>query len=322
MTTTKNTILIASSESDQSTSAVMDWLLYYNSNVIRLNGRIDMSIESINFRDSKINFKFRINDYLFDLNDIKAFWFRRGYFNFTEKYIHDDSFKEYLNVEYTSASKFAIKLLESKCKISFIHNKDINKCIQLELAQKLGLKIPETLITTRKSELISFFLKEESLITKSIQGQLSIDEGETLLHLYTSRFTKTDLENLDENFGLTKFQKEIIKEYEVRSFYFDNKFYSMAIFSQNNEKTQVDFREYDLKTPNRYIRYKLPNKIEKVLRKFMKTLDLLSGSLDLVVDKNGDYIFLEVNPVGQFGMVSIPCNYNLEKIIAHKLINS
>lgn len=323
MTTKNNTILIASTESDQSTSAVMDWLLYYNTNnVIRVNGKIDISIESINFCDSKINFKFKINESLFDLNDIKAFWFRRGYFNFTEKHINDDRFKEYLKVEYGSASEFAIKLLESKCKISFIHNKDINKCIQLELAQKLGLKIPETIITSKKSELESFFLKEENLITKSIQGQLSVDEGGALLHLYTSRFTKSDLDNLEESFGLTKFQKEIAKEYEIRSFYFDDKFYSKAIFSQNNRKTQVDFREYDLKTPNRYIRYKLPNKIEKVLREFMKALDLLSGSLDLVVDKNGDYIFLEVNPVGQFGMVSIPCNYNLEKIIAHKLINS
>ena len=33
-------------------------------------------------------------------------------------------------------------------------------------------------------------------------------------------------------------------------------------------------------------------------------------------------VFLEVNPVGQFGMVSLPCNYQLEKRIAQYLIAS
>lgn len=51
----------------------------------------------------------------------------------------------------------------------------------------------------------------------------------------------------------------------------------------------------------------------------MNKLNYSSGSIDLVVDKDDKYIFLEVNPVGQFGMVSYPCNYGLEKIIAKAL---
>lgn len=41
----------------------------------------------------------------------------------------------------------------------------------------------------------------------------------------------------------------------------------------------------------------------------------------MVFTKKEEYIFLEVNPVGQFNMTSVPCNYNLEKIIAQKLVN-
>jgi hypothetical protein len=37
---------------------------------------------------------------------------------------------------------------------------------------------------------------------------------------------------------------------------------------------------------------------------------------------NKELVFLEINPVGQFGMVSHPCNYYLEKRIAQNLINS
>jgi hypothetical protein len=35
---------------------------------------------------------------------------------------------------------------------------------------------------------------------------------------------------------------------------------------------------------------------------------------------DGREVFLEVNPVGQFGMVSAPCNYHLEKKVAELLI--
>ena len=37
---------------------------------------------------------------------------------------------------------------------------------------------------------------------------------------------------------------------------------------------------------------------------------------------NDDFIFLEVNPVGQFGMTSSPCNYSLEKKIAQHFYNN
>jgi D-alanine-D-alanine ligase-like ATP-grasp enzyme len=51
----------------------------------------------------------------------------------------------------------------------------------------------------------------------------------------------------------------------------------------------------------------------------MNKLDLNCGSIDMIVTPKNEYVFLEVNPVGQFGMVSYPCNYNLEKKIAEYL---
>ena len=95
----------------------------------------------------------------------------------------------------------------------------------------------------------------------------------------------------------------------------------MAIFSQNNPKTKIDYRNYDRKKPNRFVPYKLPGKIEMAIGKMMNELQLNTGSLDLIKsNKNGKYYFLEVNPAGQFGMVSFPCNYNLHKIVAEYLV--
>lgn len=55
-----------------------------------------------------------------------------------------------------------------------------------------------------------------------------------------------------------------------------------------------------------------------------KNLMLLKKKLinpNIVVDEKGDYYFLEVNPVGQYGMVEFPCNYKLNEKIAKYLID-
>jgi D-alanine-D-alanine ligase-like ATP-grasp enzyme len=53
----------------------------------------------------------------------------------------------------------------------------------------------------------------------------------------------------------------------------------------------------------------------------MSSIGLRSGSIDMILTPSGEYVFLEVNPVGQFKQVSYPCNFKLEKRIAETLIH-
>lgn len=48
----------------------------------------------------------------------------------------------------------------------------------------------------------------------------------------------------------------------------------MAIFSQENDKTKIDFRNYDIANPNRCVPYKLPRRIEKQLIRFYGSFEL------------------------------------------------
>lgn len=52
----------------------------------------------------------------------------------------------------------------------------------------------------------------------------------------------------------------------------------------------------------------------------MKKMNLDTGSIDMIVTPELEYVFLEVNPVGQYDMVSVPCNYHLHSKIAKILI--
>jgi glutathione synthase/RimK-type ligase-like ATP-grasp enzyme len=114
-------------------------------------------------------------------------------------------------------------------------------------------------------------------------------------------------------------QEYIEKEYEVRVFYLDGVCYSMAIFSQNDTQTSVDFRQYNRKKPNRNVPYHLPVSLQEKVEKIMTSLRLNTGSLDFIRSVNGEYFFLEINPAGQYGMMSQRCNYNLEKKVAEWL---
>jgi D-alanine-D-alanine ligase-like ATP-grasp enzyme len=90
----------------------------------------------------------------------------------------------------------------------------------------------------------------------------------------------------------------------------------MAIFSQNDEQTKIDFRKYNHLKPNRNVPFMLPPEIEKKLIQLSKKIGVNCGSIDMIVTSNNDFVFLEINPIGQFGMVSTPCNYVLNEKIA------
>lgn len=94
----------------------------------------------------------------------------------------------------------------------------------------------------------------------------------------------------------------------------------MTIFSQKNKKTQVDFRNYDHSCPNRNVPFKIPTWYEKKLLSLYKQLNLKSGSADIIVTPDDQFVFLEINPIGQFGWLSKNCNYYLEKLVSKHLI--
>jgi glutathione synthase/RimK-type ligase-like ATP-grasp enzyme len=115
-------------------------------------------------------------------------------------------------------------------------------------------------------------------------------------------------------------QEKIEKKYEIRIFYIDGETYTIAIFSSTNKRTSIDFRKYDFNKPNRMVPYILPEDIYDKIKLLMKKLNLSTGSIDMI--KNEDnYYFLEINPIGQLGMVSYCGNFYLEKKIAKFLIN-
>ena len=198
----------------------------------------------------------------------------------------------------------------------------LNKLKILTLAKSVGFRIPATLIGSNKKELLAFIKKYPNVIIKAISEVPNLSCFEEWHTYLTHKIKEEELNTFPTEFPPTCFQEMIDKEYELRVFFLDNKCYSMAIISQKDKTTRVDFRNYNTEKPNRNVPYKLPKEIEYKIQLLMNEVGLNTGSIDLIKDINGEYVFLEINPVGQFGMVSQPCNYYLEKKVAEYLINN
>ena len=139
---------------------------------------------------------------------------------------------------------------------------------------------------------------------------------------YTEEINYLNIDFLPDKFGVSMFQENLIKEYEVRSFYFYGTIWSVAIFSSINNQTKSDFRKYDNVKPNRVEPIKLPDLLESKISLLMNKMRLNTGSLDLTFSQEKGFTLLEINPEGRLGFVNnyTSCYY-LEKIIANCIIN-
>lgn len=137
----------------------------------------------------------------------------------------------------------------------------------------------------------------------------------------TSIIDELTIANLPNTFAPSLVQEYIEKFFELRIFYINKKVFTAAIFSQSDETTKVDFRNYNKKKPNRVVPYNLPLQIEDKISNFMNSIGMESGSIDIVVSSLCKYYFLEVNPVGQFGWISKKCNFQIEKTFANNFKN-
>jgi ATP-GRASP peptide maturase of grasp-with-spasm system len=328
-------IVIISEELDESTNWVINWISYYGRTVTRVNrddfvantiGNVMVQISNSDDPELQVD---GINP-----KDVTSIWFRRsvhpGFNNNTNDLLSEikdqpfflDVKQNYYN-EYVNSSLFIYACLEKNNKIlgNFRKNR-LNKLDVLNKATAFGIDIPATMMTNSKKDIVNFIKRKGEIITKPISEICDIkvksDTNETQMYInYTEEITPDVLEKIPESFYLSLFQEKLEKEIDIRTFYLKGQCYSMAIFSQFDKQTSIDFRKY---SNNRNVPYKLPDELEEKIHSLMVDLELDTGSIDFVKTKNGRLVFLEVNPTGQYGMTSDPCNYYLDKIIAEYLI--
>ncbi|MEU7524269.1 ATP-grasp ribosomal peptide maturase [Saccharothrix sp. NPDC042600] len=173
------------------------------------------------------------------------------------------------------------------------------KPIQLALARRCGLLVPETLITNDKAA-VREFAAAGPTVTKLVGG-MALDEQGVRKNVYTRLLTDDDLIDLRGVEHTTHlFQRWVDKDREARVIVIGEHITAAAI-TAHSPAARTDYR-----TDYRALSFDLveaPPDVLTGIRELMKEFGLLYGALDFVITPSGDWVLLEINPTGQYGFI-------------------
>jgi hypothetical protein len=175
------------------------------------------------------------------------------------------------------------------------------KLEQLAFARRMGWRIPETLVSYRPEAIRRFHErhKDKGVILKAFAPAVWQDEEGRIFASFTSELTPQiveDEQSLSSVPGI--YQERIDKRYELRVTMFGSFGICVRIDSQASDRTMLDWRAGGADISLR--RIEMDERLRAKCVEMMKSLKINFGCFDFIVDKEGEVIFLEVNPAGQF----------------------
>jgi len=175
------------------------------------------------------------------------------------------------------------------------------KPVQLAAARAVGLRIPETLISNEPARIRAFFDRHHGrIIYKPMTAASWRSETETHVS-YTAPVTA---EVLAEDAALSNapaiYQTEISKAFELRVTLIGRTLFAARLESQQSDFYKTDWRANMLTQNLRTAPFTLPPAIAERCLALADALGVVFGCLDLIVTPDDEYVFLEINEMGQF----------------------
>ena len=179
------------------------------------------------------------------------------------------------------------------------------KIEQTKRAAKMGFLVPDSLVTNDPASVLDFRQKHNnSIVTKAMSSPyLGAEEVEAedieVDMMPTTLITDEMMANIEavKEFPIY-FQAYVDKAYEVRVTVIGHELFAVRLNSQDSELTMVDSRSMCAEIAYEY--FELPEEVASRCLNFVKSYGLEYGAIDLIVTPEGDFVFLENNPVGQF----------------------
>jgi glutathione synthase/RimK-type ligase-like ATP-grasp enzyme len=191
---------------------------------------------------------------------------------------------------------------------------------QLRRARALGLAVPETLVTNDPQEAEAFTEAGPTICKPLGRGALSVEGEERVF--FTRLLTTDDIANLS-TIGPEPylFQRLVPKQYDVRVVVIGAEVFAVAIHSQGNEETVIDWRRADAsQLPHEVV--ELPPETSAACVGLLAHYGLSFGAIDLAIDTEGRPVFFEINPSGQWAWLEQLTGVPLRERLASLLISA
>ena len=169
--------------------------------------------------------------------------------------------------------------------------------LQLVEASRAGLKIPHTLISN-DPEWATPFVQALGDAYCAVKPLLAVgvtdEEGGFRMPLTAMLPRGHSLESVAH--APTILQPYVEKAFELRCVVIGERIFAAKMDTQADEKSRIDSRGGD---PEHEI-FELPSEVEASLHRVMDSFELNFASLDMIVTPDGEFVFLELNPNGQW----------------------
>lgn len=177
-----------------------------------------------------------------------------------------------------------------------------NKLLQLNMAKAHGLRVPRTLITKDPSRFRSFLRAEGTVVGKPLLVHSWEEKsGGALAAFATIIDARVGSELSDDDIVQceTIYQERIEKESDIRVIVMGKDVFAFKVVQLGEQ--HFDFRvAFHQKDHIRFEPVPIPDAFERKLLRFMATMKLEFASTDFARTADGELIFLDLNPVGQW----------------------
>jgi hypothetical protein len=176
------------------------------------------------------------------------------------------------------------------------------KVSQLRFAADLGLELPPTLLTNSREEFLDFYNQHNGNIVSKLVGPAFdrfVAEAASVCR-YTEVVSKRDVGYAAAlKYCPMILQAYVPKRLELRVTIIGREVFAAEIHSQHTHHTRYDWRRYDLsETP--IFPHALPPEVQAQCVRLVERLELSYGAIDMILTPDGRYVFLEINPNGQY----------------------
>jgi glutathione synthase/RimK-type ligase-like ATP-grasp enzyme len=258
-----------------------------------------------------------------DFRDIQSVWYRRPVPPIPSSDIQDPVAYEFALAEsqasldgiWRSLDCFWVSQPDNLRKAEF-------KPYQLKVAAQIGFQLWPTMLTNSPDAARAFYHHQDRRVVYKPLRRGRLVRGESVSLIYTNPIGLPEAESLGRvMYAPSLFQRYVPKRVEIRVTVIGNKAFAVEIHSQARADSQHDWRRGD--TPRlRHELHLLPSEVEFKCVALVRALGLAFGAIDLVLTPEGEYVFLEINPNGQWAWIQQLCpEIPLRETLAHLLIS-
>lgn len=191
-----------------------------------------------------------------------------------------------------------------------------SKPAQLAMARRVGLAIAPTVVSNDPDEVRTFIAQAPGpVVYKCFSQSLDVPSGQAQFTGIVTPRESAKLDLIRATPGV--FQHYVAKAYELRVTVVGDRIFAGRINSQTHAESSIDWRHrpFDMERDP----YVLPTGISHSILAFMHAFELVYGAFDFIVTPDGRYVFLEINPGGQYMWVESRTGMPITEALADAL---